>query len=109
MIELNNKEKVSDNHINYFYGTVTYCSDESINYRPDIKNGPTPGNDFETSVFADSYKDEDVKPYVGQYIIILVNYKGRDFTRRNYVIYDAANYEEKMGLNAQSSTAGIHR
>ena len=108
MIELNNKEKVSDDHINYFYGTVTYCSDESISYRPDIKNGPTPGNDFKTSVFADSYKDEDVKPYVGQYIIILVNYKGRDFTRRNFVIYDAANYEEKMGLNAQSST-GVHR
>ena len=51
MIELNNKERVSDGRINYFYGTVTYCSDESINYRPDIEDGPTPRSDKIRSVF----------------------------------------------------------
>ena len=108
MIELNNKERVSDGRINYFYGTVTYCSDESINYRPDIEDGPTPRSDKIRSVFISQYKDKDVKPYVGQYIIILVNYKGKNPIRGDVVMYDAANYEEKMGLNIQHSV-GKHR
>ena len=108
MIELNDKQRKNSDMINYFYGTVTRCNDKFIVYQPDDKNPPVAGNDKERAMFRSSYKDEDVIPYVGQYIIILVNYKGRDFTRRDFVIYDAANYEEKMGLNAQSSPS-IHR
>ena len=108
MIELNDKQRKNSDMINYFYGTVTRCDDKFIVYQPDDANPPVAGNDKERVMFRSSYKDEDVIPYVGQYIIILVNYKGRDFTRRNFVIYDAANYETKMGLTEQRP-AKIHK
>lgn len=50
------------------------------------------------SVPSSYYDDTDVKPYVGQYVIILVNYEGRLDNPHYKPIYDAANYAEKMGL-----------
>ena len=105
MIKLNDKRRTSDNLINYYYGTIEFCSKSCIVFKPD-NSKPVPwGVGSKSSVPSSYYDDTDVEPYVGQYVIILVNYEGRTLDDPYYnPIYDAANYAEKMGLEDDISS-----
>ena len=105
MIKLNDKRRTSDNLINYYYGTIEFCSKSCIVFKPD-NSKPVPGGvGSKSSVPSSYYDDTDVEPYVGQYVIILVNYEGRTLDDPYYnPIYDAANYAEKMGLEDDISS-----
>ena len=105
MKKLNDKRRISDNLINYYNGTIEFCSNSCIVFKPDHSKPVPWGEGSMCSVPSSYYDDTDVKPHVGQYVIILVNYEGRELDNPHYnPIYDAANYAEKMGLEDDISS-----
>ena len=85
---MDNKEK----YVYSSYGTVEYCE-----YRmcviPDVKKVIPFGVSYSMASYPLSfYMDEDIKPYKGQYVIVI--YKRDEDFNRSFEIYDAENYEK---------------